>query len=120
MSLFSFCEGSQYSRGCAHGRAAADADDARPLGASATHSRKIAIPRLAQQGRLGAPECSSCSPAGRFGVVHGGPETRHSLGHGCETRARSERPPGEVPRGPMENEGPMKQGRRHWASWLHS
>ena len=31
-----------------------------------------------------------------------GPETRHSLGNGCETRVCSERPPGEVPRAPVE------------------
>ena len=44
------------------------------------------------------------------GVVHGGPETRHSLGNGCETRARSEKPPGEVPRGPMEKRGSDEAG----------
>ena len=39
------------------------------------------------------------------GVFHGGPETRHRVGNGCETRECSQRPPSEVPRGPMEKRG---------------
>ena len=45
-----------------------------------------------------------------FWVVHGGPDTRHSLGNSCETRVRSERPPGEVPRGRMEKRGSDEAG----------
>ena len=45
-----------------------------------------------------------------FGVVHGGPETRHTVGNGCEARARSERPPGEVPCGPLEKRGSDEAG----------
>ena len=76
--------------------------------------KKLAKHRLALQGRLRAPLLMMLAGWGRPRR----PKTRHSLGNGCETRARSERPPGEVPRGARENEGPMKQGRRHRASWL--
>ena len=94
------------SRGCAHGRAVqveawskashpppnpADADDARPLGASATHSKKWQ--NIASRRRAGARVLMMLA-GWPPGVVHGGPETRHSLG-GCETR-RFERPPGEA------------------------
>ena len=50
-----------------------------------------------------------------LGFVHGGPETRHSQGNGCEMRACSERSAGD---GPVEDEGPMKQSRRHRRSHL--
>ena len=118
------------SRGCAHGRAAqvacsrpralwglpiARTPSARPLGASATHSKNWHFLASRHRAGCGRPSAHD-APAGRLGSSS--PETRHSLGNGCETRARSERPPGEVPRGARENEGPMKQGRRHRASWL--
>ena len=80
----------------------ADADDARPLGASATHSKNwqnIASRR--------AMMLAGWPP----GIVHGGPETRHSLGNGCETRARSRA-------AQRKNEGPMQQGRRHCCGFL--
>ena len=83
----------------------ADADDARPLGASATHWQFLASCHSAGYGR---PSAHDARRLASLGVVHGGPETRHCPGNGCETRARSEKPPGEVPHGPMEKRGNSK------------
>ena len=69
----------------------ADADDARPLGASATHSKiSKTSPRAA--GPAAGVRVLMMLAGWPPGVVHGGPETRHRVGNGCETRARSERP----------------------------
>ena len=81
----------------------ADADDARPLRASATHS-ELAKHCLALQAGCGRSEYMLMMLADSS---TGGTETRHSLGNGFES---SERPPGEV--------RPMKQGRRHCRSRL--
>ena len=102
----------------------ADADDARPLGASATHSKNWQ--NIASRRRAGCRR-PSAHDARRLAswVVHGGPGTRHSLGNGCETRARTEGPPGEVPRGPMEKQGSDEACRdggtgRRGQEYLHS
>ena len=46
------------------------------------------------------------------GVVHGGPETRHSLGNGCKTHAACvfRKASGEVSRGPVEKQGSDEAG----------
>ena len=81
----------------------ADADDARPLAASATHSKNWQF--LASRHRAGCGRPSAHDSAGLPGIVHGGPETP-----GRETRAHSEKPPGEVPCGPMERRGSDEAG----------
>ena len=63
----------------------ADADDARPLGASATHWQFLASCHSAGYGR---PSAHDARRLASLGVVHGGPETRHCPGNGCETRVR--------------------------------
>ena len=115
--------GVPYSRGCAHGRAAqveawppppdpADADDARPLGLPETHSKTGKTSPRAAESVAGARVLMMLAgwPPGSSTAA---PETRHSLGNGCETRSRSERPPGEGPHGPMEKRGSDEAGRRH-------
>ena len=61
--------------------------------------QKLARYRLALQGRLRVPRVLMMLAGWPPGLSTGDPETRQSLGTGCETQ--------------WKKEGPMKQGRRH-------
>ena len=64
----------------------------RALGGFLQHSQKLAKHRLALPGRLRARRVLMMLAGWPPGVVHGGPETRHTVGKCCETRACSENP----------------------------
>ena len=100
-----------YSRGCAHGLAAQGEawSKATPAPLRRTPLMQMmralwGLPQPTQEMAKTSPRAAGPVAGARVlmmlagwppGVVHGGPETRHSLGNGCETRARSGRPPGE-------------------------
>ena len=91
----------------------ADAEDARPLGASATHSKKIGKTSPRAAGPVAGAPAHDARRLASWGRPRR-PKTRHSLGNGCETRARSERPP----RGPARPNGKTRVRWRHGPSWL--
>ena len=93
-----------------HAANPADADDAHPLGAA--HSK---ICKSIAWGSV--DRCGHSGPDAILGSSTGGPEPRHTVGNSCKTRALPGKPPHEL-RGLVKNEGPMKQGRRHWRSCL--
>ena len=74
----------------------ADADDARPVRASAPSSKSRKTSPRAAGPVAAAPSAHDARRLACWSPPRG-PETRHTEGNGCETRACSERSPGEVP-----------------------
>ena len=97
------------SRGCAQGRQRRW----KKPGARPRPPRQTPLMPM-MRARWCPPNPADADDVGPLGASATHSKIYKSWGNGCETRACSARPPGEVPSGPVEKRGSAEAGRRHW------